>query len=240
MVIFTLALAGAATGWIQRYLTVLGAGGACAVLASNLGSRAWKFLGWKHVPSTNFLGRLFAFFCSVIAGICLPHLGHREMQIGGKVAMETILKTSVIVGAGFVLSDYDRVQEFIIVGSEVCDQQFVNIAVGLWWCISLMLSICMFQRNRPRQDEEANFDEALVQETQSSPLGYTIPSLPNYLMDPSLIYRDEEDKSCCTVGMEALIGIAMAFTGGSTILFTAFTEIDDSFSAVNATGLFFS
>jgi hypothetical protein len=116
-----LALAGAATGTMQRVLTLTGISLACMVMLANLGSRAWHFLGWHPQRYNGMSASIFAYMAAVATGILVPYMGHRDIEVGGKGAMEYIIKTALLVAAVFVVSDFDEVQKFIIVGSEVRD-----------------------------------------------------------------------------------------------------------------------
>jgi hypothetical protein len=65
-------------------------------------------------------GRIVVSFLAAIAtGLIIPYVGFRQAQSGGQVALETVLIGSLIVAAVFIVSDFDAVQEFIILGSEV-------------------------------------------------------------------------------------------------------------------------
>lgn len=117
---FTLAVAGAAAGTnAQKYISLAGIAIACTVLTANLGSRAWKNLRLPSLKYTGFGAPVLAFACAVGTGITVPYLGYREVEMGGLVALEHVLLSSMFCGAIFILSDYNRVQEFILVGSQV-------------------------------------------------------------------------------------------------------------------------
>jgi hypothetical protein len=116
-----LALAGAAEGTTQRVLTFTGISLACMVLLANLGSRAWHFLGWHPQRYNGMSASIVAYTAAVATGIFIPYMGHRDIEVGGKAAMEYVIKTALLVAVVFVISDIDEVQKFIIVGSEVRD-----------------------------------------------------------------------------------------------------------------------
>ena len=136
-----LSLAGAAASpgsqW-QRTLTLTGVGLAVALLLSNLGSRAWSFLQWTPLTYNGPLAPLVAFGASMGAGFMVPYMGHREIQAGGQRALESVLTTGLLAAIVFVLSDYDQVQRFLVVGSEVCICIVVVVVVVEWWTISQM------------------------------------------------------------------------------------------------------
>jgi hypothetical protein len=121
VLLLCLTLAGAAEGTMQRVLTLAGISLACMVLLANLGSRAWHFLGWQAQRYNGMSASLVAYMAAVATGMLLPYMGHRDIEVGGKAAMEYVIKTALLVAAVFVISDFDEVQKFIIVGSEVRD-----------------------------------------------------------------------------------------------------------------------
>jgi len=41
------------------------------------------------------------------------------IQVGGEAAMESVMKSAILVAIIFVVSDYDEIQKFLVVGSEV-------------------------------------------------------------------------------------------------------------------------
>jgi hypothetical protein len=121
VLLLCLALAGAAEGNVQRVLTLAGISLACIVLLANLGSRAWHFLAWKPQQYNGRGGSLVAYMAAVVTGIFVPYMGHRDIEMGGKAAMEYVIKTALLIAVVFVVSDVDEVQKFIIVGSEVSE-----------------------------------------------------------------------------------------------------------------------
>jgi hypothetical protein len=118
-VVLSFALAGAATGNIRIFFTIFGSVGGCIVLLSNLGSRAWQTLGWKPIRYHGPGSCVFAYIVSIMVGIALPYMGHRNVAVGGKGAMEYVIQTSFWVALVFAISDYDAIQNFLVVGSHV-------------------------------------------------------------------------------------------------------------------------
>lgn len=129
-VVLSFALAGAAIGNLRIILTIFGITGACIVLLSNLGSRSWHSLGWKPISYQGPGSCVLAYICSIMVGIALPYVGHRSIVVGGKGAMEYVIRTSFWVALAFAISDYDTIQSFLVVGSEVCISLFLYN-----WCL---------------------------------------------------------------------------------------------------------
>lgn len=103
----------------QSIATLVGIGWACCVLCANVGARAWRHLKWKSMPYRGHGRIVVSFLAAIATGLVIPYVGFRQAQSGGQVALETVLIGSLIVAAVFIVSDFDAVQEFIILGSEV-------------------------------------------------------------------------------------------------------------------------
>jgi hypothetical protein len=106
-----------------------------------------------------------------------------------------------------------------------CEQGLVNIAVGFWWGWSLLISLILVLRIEPPSlwpDEE----EPLLEEDQASPVGYKVPSLPDFPIDPIL-----EQKAMIPwlhVKVEFVIGVLMAFGISGAIVYSSFSDYDES------------
>jgi hypothetical protein len=103
----------------QNILTLVGIGWGCAVLAANVGARAWRHLQLNPLPYRGPLKTVVAFFASMITGLVIPYIGFQRVQMGGQVALETIIAGAFIVAVVFAVSDIDKVQSFVVAGSEV-------------------------------------------------------------------------------------------------------------------------
>ena len=74
---------------------------------------------WKPVAYNGPFEQLVAFFAAISAGIVLPYMGHRRIEAGGKAALECVIKSALAVAAVFIISDYDGLKRFLVVGSQV-------------------------------------------------------------------------------------------------------------------------
>lgn len=222
----TLALSAAATGEVQKYMTISGIVLACLVLLSNLGSRAWYFLKWKPFPLNGPLSAPLGYLAAVVAGMVVPYMGHREVEAGGKSALESVISSAFIVAVVFVLSDFDELQKLLVVGSETCPQDEVNIVIGCWWTLTVLVSMGMVLRIAPfsqfPQDEEA-----ILERSHASPVGYVVPNLPEFVVDPVLVRKGSRFLS---LNVEVVLGAVMALAVGAGIVFLAFTSVDDEFT----------
>ncbi|KAG7347836.1 hypothetical protein IV203_016541 [Nitzschia inconspicua] len=249
ILILVLAIASYTTGTFQKVCTLGGVTLTCLVVLANLGSRSWKYLHWKPTMGMKSwcfgictpLDPIMAYVAAIMMGICFPYLGHRRIQSGGTGAMESVLRLAVLVAGLFILSDYDEIQKFLVVGSEDCNQDFVNFSVGAWWTISLVASLTMLLRKElhksDKQDGHDNpcllpdDEEPLLQENQASPVGYSVPHLPDFPIDPSLTYMGWVPFCCCSVGFEYLMGVVVAVGVGGFICYLGLTDLDDEILA---------
>jgi hypothetical protein len=118
IVLLTLVFAGIAEDIYQSTLTAMGILGAGILLLANLGARSWYFLNWKPIRYNGTGSFVLAYLCAIVTGFMVPFMGHRLIRTGGKSAVEYILQTSFWVAVAFVISDYDGIQKFLVLGSE--------------------------------------------------------------------------------------------------------------------------
>ena len=128
-------------GIAKTNTTVIGVALTCIILCSNLGSRAWKNLKINSLRYNGIGASLLAYIASVLVGLLVPYMGYHEIEAGGKRALEIVLRSALFVALFFILSDFDEVQSFLIAGSERCNQDIVNIAVGVWFTVTTLLCI---------------------------------------------------------------------------------------------------
>lgn len=114
-----LVFSGATDGDMQQLLYVTGVSLACIALLVNLGSRAWHFLNWRPISIGGPLAPLLAFLAAVVTGLCFPHMGHRNVEAGSKVAVEAIINNAFWVSSVFLLSGFDSIRKLILGGTEV-------------------------------------------------------------------------------------------------------------------------
>lgn len=227
LVVFCLAIASAAPqdSQTQRWITFTGILLAELVLIANLGSRAWYHMELNPLKYGGPFAPVVAFFFSVFAGLTIPYLGSRKVLSGGKAAMEGTIRNAILVAIVFVLSDIDEVQQFIVVGSDSCSQDGVNLTVGIWFSVTLVTSLWFIAKTK-RQEVKPEESEPLLEEDHASPVGFTVPGLPDVSIDPDLT---KPGYPCCTLGLEFTLGTIIALVVGCAIASTAFTTKDDEF-----------
>jgi hypothetical protein len=106
---------------------------------------------------------------------------------------------------------------------QLCDQDIVNFVVGLWWFLTLFVSLFLL-RGLPYQDQKPDDGEKLLVEDHASPVGYKVPDLPDFEIDPALANTGSK---CFSLKFEFAVGIIFAFVGGTGLIFLAFSNWDD-------------
>jgi hypothetical protein len=249
ILILLLAVASYTTSTFQKVCTLSGVALTCLVVLANLGSRSWKYLHWNPTMGMkywccgicNSFDPILAYFAAVMMGVCFPYLGHRQVQSGGAAAIESVLRIALLVAGLFILSDWDEIQRFLVVGSESCSQDYVNFAIGGWWGSSLISSLTMLLRKEIRKSNKKDGEtmgcllpddeEPLLQEEQASPVGYKVPHLPEFPIDPSLTYKGWAPCCCWSVGFEYAVGVMVAIGVGGFICYLGITDLDDQILA---------
>jgi hypothetical protein len=120
----------------------------------------------------------------------------------------------------------------------------VNITVGIWWTVTLLYSLILVRRipyHDPTKITSSNnngndnnsamlsmmkIGERLLVEDHASPVGYKVPSLPDFEMDPTVL-ANATGISCCPIKMEIFLGVLLALCGGAVLIGLSFTTFDD-------------
>lgn len=206
----------------QRYATLTGISTAIVLLAANLGSRAWYFMKWKPLKSggamSTFLAPAISLLVAALVGLIFPYVGFTRIQAGGKSAVQLVIANCLLVAVLFVASDLDVAQRFIVVGSEACDQNNVNVTMGIWLAMTSITSIFAAQKIVPPELHPEDKDPILVEE-QTSPVGYKVPNFPNYPIDP--IHFGSKGISCLSLKAEMALGLVVGIGVGVFVVSTA-------------------
>lgn len=226
IIVFALLLASIADGMIKHVLCFIGVSLACLVLLANLGARAWGFMEWKPIRSFGFLEPVVAFVAAAITGICFPFLGHHQMQSGGKAAMESLLGIALLSAVVFIISDYNNIQKFVVIGSENCDEDLIDLAVGAWWSFATVCSLTAAYR-KGRQGIWPDDEEPLLVKEHASPVGFKVPNLPDFPIDVSMAQRG---LFCLSMQLEFFLMLLITFCMGAFLLFLPLTDVDDDFN----------
>jgi hypothetical protein len=72
-------------------------------------------------------------------------------------------------------------------------------------------------------------DEPLLEGDQASPVGYKLPSLPDFPIDPLL---EQRGVPFLTIQVEFIVGVFLALSIGGGIVYLAFTDFDENLAAL--------
>ena len=108
-----------------------------------------------------------------------------------------------------------------------CNQDYVNMCVGAWWALSLLVSLFTVSQLEP-QSPWPDDEEPLLEEDHASPVGFKVPNLPDFPIDPELAKRGV---TCCSIKAELLLGSVMAVALGLGICYLSFTDQDENFAS---------
>ena len=226
IMIFTLLLASIAQGSYQMYLCFVGISMACVILLANLGSRAWGYMQWHPVQNYGSMEPVVSFLFAVLTGLLFPFLGHRQVESGGKAALESTLKIAMVAAIIFVISDYDPIQKYLVIGSENCSQDWVVLIVGAWWTLATFCSLLVVFR-KGRQGIWPEDEEPLLIKDHHSPVGFKVPNLPDFPIDSVLAQRGV---FCLNMKFEFALMLVATMCMGGFLCFLSFTDFEDELS----------
>lgn len=188
----------------QKYLTLVGVAMSISILAANLGSRAWHFMNWKTLGQGRKVVPIISYVLAVFTGLLLPYIGFGKIQAGGKSAIQLIVMNALTVAIVFVLSGAEKVQQFLVNGSEVsrfccrllqhelylifelrtfillfvelqnCNQDNANITVGIWIALTSITCIFAAQKIKPNARYPSDDTDPILIEDPTSPVGYKV------------------------------------------------------------------
>ena len=108
--------------------------------------------------------------------------------------------------------------------AQACNQNAVNMSIGIWYLATLMTSSFFVARRktyRPTPEET----EPLLVEDHSSPVGYLVPNLPDVYIDPTLGVKGAP---CCTVKVYLVLAVILGVCIAGVLAFMAFSDKDDA------------
>jgi hypothetical protein len=88
-----------------------------------------------------------------------------------------------------------------------------------------VISSLILVRRIPYQDQKPEFGERLLIEDHASPVGYKVPSLPDFEIDPSMANTGSKWLS---LTFEFFIGVVMSVIVGTWLVSLAYTGWDDN------------
>ena len=209
----------------QRYCALGGIGLAILLLASNLGARAWYFLKWRPLRGGGVMSTCMApylsMFVATLVGLVFPYIGFSKIQAGGKSAVQLVIVNSLLVATLFVLSDFDFIQSFIIDGSQSCNQDTVNIAVGIWFTMTTITCLFASQQISTPEPHPEDSNPILVRD-ETSPVGYKVPNFPDFAIDP--IHFGNQGLPCFSIKTEMVVGTLLGIGVGAFVVMTGFSD----------------
>lgn len=200
----------------QKYLTLVGVAMSISILAANLGSRAWHFMNWKTLGQGRKFAPIISYMLAVFTGLLLPYIGFGKIQAGGKSAIQLIVMNSFAVAIVFVLSGVEKVQQFLVNGSENCNQDNANITVGIWIALTSITCIFAAQKIKPIIQDPSYDNDPILIEDQTSPVGYKVPNFPDFKIDPILFGGD--GLSCLSMRAVTGIGLLLGIGAGALVV----------------------
>jgi hypothetical protein len=72
--------------------------------------------------------------------------------------------------------------------------------------------------------------ERVLEEDHASPVGYKVPTIPDFEFDPSLVTN--AGISCCTLNCELSFGLFIAVAIGGFLLFLSLSKWDDALYSI--------
>lgn len=106
-----------------------------------------------------------------------------------------------------------------------CNQDSINSIVGMWWTITAITSLCLV-RIHPLVGAKNLTGEKVLVENHASPVGYQVPNLPDYEIDPTLV---STGIGFLSLSVEFVFGLVLVLVVGAGIVSLAYTSWDETF-----------
>ena len=212
---------------VYKYLAITGMSLGITVLASNLGSRAWKNMNFSPYPWDNWVSKRFFSFIgvyvmSVVVGVTAPFLGLKKAQLGGVYAIRNIIITSLLLLIAILLTDPSfGIVSFILPPlneDRILQQKIATLILTAWWMLTTIASLYMGYNYIPKKNFSPDSSSTLLVPNNASPVGHCVLHVPSHqiqtgesLMKPS----DVESWGLLVGAVLAAVapGIIMAFLG---------------------------
>ena len=203
--------------------TYVGLSLAIVVLITNLGSRAWGFMQWRPSPNFGIFEPVVSFLAAGLIGLCFPFLGQRQVESGGKAALESTFAVAFLSALFFLVCGYEYIQKFVVIGSVNCGQDWILRCVGAWWCVATLCSLIAIYR-KGRQGIWPEDEEPLLIKNHKSPVGFSVPNLPEFPINVAMAQRG---LFCVGITLEFIAMLLMTFGMGGFLVWLSFTDIED-------------
>ena len=194
---------------------------AFVTLLVNLGARVCENTK-IYLPIYNGWGSsILSYFYAVVMGVLFPFLALNDSKQGGTRSLTSIAFSSTLAGAIYVASGIETVQSLLVEEQE--HEDVGNICVGAWLAVSTILSLFISTYFLPGSDSEQFGQEIFLKEDHTSPVGYTVPHLPDYLFDPSRSSKSPF-KTTATENMLLLACVILAGAVGTGVILIGLTD----------------
>lgn len=97
------------------------------------------------------------------------------------------------------------------------------MSVGVWWTVSLLLCLGLVLRVQPASMIPDD-NEPVLDENAASPVGFIVPTLPLFQIDPNLA---QKGILLFDIKVEFVLGMIMALGIGPGIVYMAYTGADE-------------
>ena len=207
---------------IMYISTFTGLSLAILVLLTNLGSRAWGFMQWRPIRNFGIFEPVVSFLASGLVGLCFPFLGQRQVESGGKAALESAFGVAFLSALLFLASGFEGIQKCVVIGSENCSQDWIVRCVGGWWCVATLCSLVAIYR-KERQGMWPEDEEPLLIKNHKSPVGFSVPNLPEFPINVAMAQRG---LFCLGIKLEFVAMLLMTFGMGGFLVYLSFSDIE--------------
>jgi hypothetical protein len=107
--------------------------------------------------------------------------------------------------------------------TQSCNQDFVNMSVGVWWTVSLLICLVLLLNVEPASTIP-DHNEPVLDENAASPVGFIVPTLPFFQIDPNLA---QKGILLFDIKVEFILGVIVALGIGPGIVYMAYTGADE-------------
>lgn len=200
---------------------------AFCIFAANLGARAWNNLKLKPLQYNGPFNLVLASIIAIPFGLAVPYLGFRSILAGHQAYKNYIIVGSAfVVGSFFILSDINDFQSVVIPGSQDCDQTAINAVVGIWWGISVILSLIFVRRITNTvitTDSVDTSNHPVLVAAADSPVGFKVSNIADFPVNETL---SAQAKQYVSVNMIRLTGLILVCGGIAAIEYLAWVGFD--------------
>jgi hypothetical protein len=105
---------------------------AVSMVASVLPSALTSFISTTVIP----------FAVAVATGIATPYMGHAKISQGGKVALEQIVQSALLIAAVYVVSNHEVMQGLLVVGAAATVSQTASFYLAITKVFAMPSKLC--------------------------------------------------------------------------------------------------